>query len=96
MSFPSYVKDPDARLDYEIDWSEWLGSLPAVGDVITDSVWECDDPAIVLEDAQFDNTSATVFASGGVIGTTYLITNRIETGQGRINDQTIRLKIKAK
>jgi len=91
MSFPSFIKDPDARLDYEIDWSEWLPT----GDVITASAWECDDPAMVLEDEDFDNTSATVFASGGVIGTSYLVVNRIETGQGRINDQTIKIKIKA-
>lgn len=91
MSFPSFVKDPDARLDYEIDWSEWLPT----GDTIIVSTWECDDDAVTLEDATSDDDSATVFVGGGVIGTSYLVTNRIETGQGRINDQTIKIKIKS-
>ena len=91
MSFPSFVKDPDARLDYEVDWSEWLST----GDTIITSTWECDDAALVLDDDAHDDDSAAVFASGGVIGTSYLMVNRIETAQGRINDQTIKLKIKA-
>ena len=90
MSFPSFVKDPDARLDYEVDWSEWM---PA-GDSITASIWECDDAAIIIDDEQFGADSATAFISGGVLGTSYLVINRIETGQGRINDQTIKIKIK--
>lgn len=90
MSFPQFIKDPDARLDYEVDWSEWLPT----GDAITASLWECEDAALVLDDEQFDTNSATVFASAGVLGTTYFVVNRIETGQGRINDQTIRIKIK--
>ena len=91
MAFPSFVKDPDARLDYEVDWSEWLPS----GDTIVLSEWEVDDAALTLDGEDFNTLSAVVFASDGVLGSSYLVTNRITTDQGRINDKTIKIKIKA-
>lgn len=92
MSFPTYTQDPQDRLDYEIDWSEWL---PA-GDTIIGSTWEASDAAIILEDDEITNseTAAVVFISGGVVGQSYTVTNHMETGQGRKKDQTLKIKIK--
>ena len=91
MSFPSFTQDPQDRLDYEIDWSEWLPT----GDTIITSTWAVDDAALTLDDDSATTTAATVFASGGVIGSAYLVTNHIETGQGREKDQTIKIKIRS-
>lgn len=91
MSFPSTIKDPDARLDYHRNWANWLE-----GDTLISSTWLCDAPEITLEDSDFESTGlTTIFASGGEIGNTYLLVNRIETGQGRVDDRTIKIKIKA-
>jgi len=37
----TFIKDPDAVLDYSVDWSKWLA-----GDQIQTSAWSVSDPAI--------------------------------------------------
>ena len=92
MSFPTFAKDPDERLDYKIDWTKLLPS----GDTIVASSWETYDPKIVAEDGQFDDTSATIWVRSGEVGAEYLVTNHIETLGGRKEDQSIKVKIKEK
>lgn len=82
-----FTKDPDAKLDFPIDWSDWLGS-----DTITASTWSV--PAgLTLENEAFDPKEATVWLSGGTDGAVYIVTNRITTAEGRINEASIRLKV---
>lgn len=82
-------KDPDATLDYVIDWEEWLPD----GDIVTASEWSVPDGITAAAHAYTDTTS-TVWLSGGVVGETYFVENRITTDAGRITDRTFRLKIK--
>jgi len=93
MAFPSFTQDPNARLDYEVDWSEWLPD----GDTLLTSTWTPGDPAIVCDGGTTDATSARIFVSfnNPTIGQRYIATNHIETVQGRVNDQTIRIKVKS-
>jgi hypothetical protein len=85
----TYTKDPDAVLDYSVDWTLWLA-----GDLIATSQWIL-EPAADLEAAVDTNTTtkATVWLRGGVAGTTYLATNRIVTLGGRTDDRTISIKV---
>ena len=82
-------KDPNAKLDYTIDWAQWLGT-----DTITDSTWEVSSPELIIESASNTNTTTTVWLSAGLAGQVYIVTNRITTTLGRIQDQSFRLKIK--
>ena len=87
----TFKQDPQAQLDYKVDWSAWLG----VGETITTSSWVL-DPGITQgtpAPASHDNTSATIWLSGGVAGTTYNVTNHIATSAGRINDRSISVHI---
>lgn len=84
----SYVKDPDAVLDYQVDWSAWLD-----GDTITTSEWIVPDGIVKDSDSHTD-TAATIWLSGGTLNTTYLVTNRITTAAGRTDDRTIRITIR--
>lgn len=82
-----YVKDPEAVLDYHSDWTAWLD-----GDVITASTWTA-DPGITIETdpphaATHDDTTTTVWLSGGTPGTVYSVTNHITTAAGREDDRT--------
>jgi len=95
MSIPTYIHDPDTRLDYPMNWGPWL---PA-GDIIVASVWVTPTPAIVnFEDGAFTDTTTIIFVElvNPVIGVKYTATNRITTQDGRIEDQSIRLKVKEK
>ncbi len=85
----TFTKDPDAILDYSVDWSLWLA-----GDEISTSEWLLEEGAI-LEQVIASNTTAkaTVWLRGGQAGTTYLVTNRIVTVGGRTDDRTISVKV---
>jgi hypothetical protein len=80
--------DPDAVLDYTIDWSQWLGD----GETIAASTW--DVPAGLTEVDESETTTATsVRVSGGTAGTMYSVTNHIVTSTGQEDDRTIRLNV---
>lgn len=85
----TFTKDPDAVLDYSVDWSAWLA-----GDEIASSEWLLEDGALI-EIVTDTNTAtkATVWLRGGNAGTTYLVTNRIVTTGGRTDDRTISVKV---
>jgi len=84
----SYIKDPDAVLDYAIDWSAWLDT-----DTITDSDWTTTE-GITIDSDSFTDTASTVWLSGGTAGDTYSVTNHITTTAGRQDDRSIKIKCK--
>jgi hypothetical protein len=86
------LKDPDAVLDYAIDWgAEYLN-----GDLIAESDWSV-DPAevdgVTVVGSDFDATVSTVKASGGAPGKIYKLVNRVVLGSGRIDDRSIVLRV---
>ena len=82
-----FQKDPDAILDYTVDWSRWLGT-----DTILTSQWTV--PTGLTEvSATNTPTSATVWLSGGTAGQSYPVTNRITTAGGRTEDRTITIRV---
>jgi hypothetical protein len=80
------TKDPDAYLDYGLDWSDWLGT-----DTISVSTWLVSggDGSLVVDDEINSSTGTTAWVEGGTVGSTYLLTNRITTVAGRIDDRSI-------
>jgi hypothetical protein len=83
-------KDPNELLDYQIDWLPRL-----VDDTIATSAWTI--PAGLTNASEtFTNQTTTVWLSGGTIGETYSILNRITTAGGRTMDQTVNLTIASK
>jgi len=85
-----FVKDPDAILDYTVDWSEWLDT-----DTIASSDWEV--PSGMSEQSSSNTTlTATVWLSGGTTDNTYAVVNRIVTAAGRTDDRTIYIRVEEK
>jgi len=80
------IKDPDAVLDYSVDWSAWL-----VDDTITTSGWTIAGPdaSLVVDSDSKSATAATVWLSGGAEQRKYSVTNRITTAMGRTEDRTV-------
>ena len=91
MSF--LLKDPDAVLDYSIDWgAEYL----ADGELLAASEWSVtpDLPGgIAVVGSDFDATTSTVRAAGGVAGQLYVLANRVTTAVGRIDDRSIVIRV---
>ena len=85
----TFTKDPDAVLDYSVDWSLWLA-----GDQISSSEWLLEEGALLQQVTESNTTTkATVWLRGGHAGTTYLVTNRIVTVGGRTDDRTLSVKV---
>lgn len=85
-----FHKDPEAVLDYSIDWTAWLD-----GDTISVSAWTV--PAGITQDsASASTTGTTIWLSGGAAGETYTLVNHITTAAGREDDRTIRIKVREK
>lgn len=81
------IKDPDALLDYSIDWTEWLATAT---DTISASTWTI--PSQLTEfTSSFGTATTVVWLSGGTAGEVYDVTNQIITFGGRIEDRTIQL-----
>lgn len=78
-------KDPDATLDYTVDWSDWLAPL---ADVIVSVQW-VPSAGIVVESFSNSSATATVFVSGGVVDADEFVTCHITTAGGRTDDRTI-------
>ena len=91
MSF--LLKDPEAVLDYMVDWgTEYLGS----SDVLSNSDWSVipDEPGgVTVVPGAFDGRSAIVKASGGVPGRVYRLVNRVELISGRVDSRSITVRV---
>jgi hypothetical protein len=86
------LKDPDAVLDYSVDW----GAEYLLGDLIADSDWtvdpdEPDGVAIVGND--FDAATAIVKAAGGVPGRLYRLVNHVLLQSGRVDSRSVVLRV---
>ena len=82
-----YSKTPPEILDYGWDWDRWLS-----GDAIQASTWLV-PTGITLVSQTSDATSTTIWLSGGTLGETYTLTNRITTAAGRTAERVFDLKI---
>ena len=85
MAVERFLKDPDAVLDYEIDWSTWLGT-----DTINNSSWTT-GTGITIDSDTNTTTAAKVWLSGGTAGIRYTLTNSIVTAAGREEDRSIEI-----
>jgi hypothetical protein len=95
-----FTKDPDAKLDYGVDWSNWLQD----GETITSSDWAVErrdgapvepDGLSVLQNPSpsTDGEQTTVWVEGGQVGVTYELINSIDTDGQREDDRTIEIYV---
>jgi hypothetical protein len=93
MSF--LLKDPDAVLDYEVDWSaDYLGT-----DVLSGSEWSvspAEASGLTILEQLFDGGLATVKASGGTVGHVYRLTNHISLESGLRDSRSVVIRVEAR
>lgn len=86
----TFVKDPEAVLDYQVDWTNWLQT----GETISTSTWTVPSPLTQPTLASNTTTKATVWLGGGTDGATYRVTNRVVTNGGRTNDRSLTIVVR--
>lgn len=80
-------KAPTDVLDYELNWTRWLGT-----DTIATSSWEV--PVGVTKESESNSTKrAVIWLSGGTTGQSYTLTNTITTAGGRTRSQDVILPV---
>ena len=87
MARKTFVKDPNAVLDYEFDWSEWLALGETISSVTVTAT------GVTLDSSPNDTSSVTAWVSGGTAGTTATVACRITTTMSRVDERTITLRI---
>lgn len=90
-----FIKDPDALLDYKVDWGEWLGndqiiSAAAINDAVASAQASGLRIASVVVSA---STAVVAWLSAGVLDNEYTVTVRIWTSAGRRNDECFTVAI---
>ena len=84
------VKDPQATLDYRFDWAAWLTT-----DTIATVTWTV--PTGITQTAITNTTTtATIWLSGGTVGTRYTVVCRITTAAGRIDERSLVVSVQQK
>ena len=89
----TFTKDPDAILDYTVDWTDWLND--GTPDTIIASTWTA-EAGITIDSDSNTLTTATVILSGGTLGEVYTVTNRIVTDQGLQDERSIFIRMRNK
>jgi hypothetical protein len=92
----TYVADPNARLDYAVDWAQDDDPSPALqpDETIVSSTWTVPVGITQTTPAPGINGSmATIWLTGGTVGTTYRITNHVTTDQGRDDQRSFKITI---
>jgi hypothetical protein len=87
----SFIKDPDAVLDYKWDWSDWLDTGETIASHTIAAVTGITKDSSALTDA---NTSVTAWYSGGTALNDYTVTCQIVTTDSRTDDRSITIKVR--
>jgi hypothetical protein len=86
---PWITKSPDETLDYNVDWSEWLGT-----DTIDSVAWTV--PTDLTEEAESStDTVATIWLSGGTTPDDDIVTCQITTAAGRVASRSFQVRMQA-
>jgi len=85
-----FYKDPDAELDYAVDWSTWL----ATGENISTYVVTADSSLITISTHSISSAVVTAWLSGGNVGQTYNVSVKVVTSGSRTDERSFKVKIK--
>ena len=88
-------KDPNATLDYTLDWSEYTQA----GDALATATWTTstisgDAAPLTIGAATINTDKATVLISGGTAGNIYTVTCAITTTDSLIDRRAFRIVVK--
>lgn len=89
MSF--YLKDPQSRVDYAIDWAPYLD-----GRTIIDSLWTvvpAEGDGVEVEDDSFTPDRTVARLTGGFTGGCYSVSNQVTLSDGTSDARSIALRV---
>jgi len=103
LALKKFIKDPNAKLDYALDWTAWLTPFSDTLTAATASVTPTGGITLASSyNGSFAATAtltpgnyiATFWATGGTAGNSYDITVHVTTASGRQDDRTVTITCK--
>lgn len=85
-----FYKDPNAVLDYAVDWSTWL----ATGETISTYTVAVDSSLITISTYSMSSGVVKAWLSGGNVGQTYAVTVKVVTSGSRTDERSFKVKVK--
>jgi hypothetical protein len=96
MAGPTFEKDPQATLDFSVDWATNFNSAGSPTPTISTSSWTVPSGLTqVSASVNGDNTVATVVVSGGAAGTVYELVNHIIRSDTLEDDRSIYIYVRS-
>ena len=80
-------KDPDEKLRFEFDWSDWLDAGEAV------STGTATATGVTLVTGSLSGSVYTAYVEGGTVGATGTVTCQVTTNSPQIAQRSIELNI---
>lgn len=87
-----FLKDPDAVIDYRIDWSAAIGA----GGTLQSSQWvvqPVEAGGVAVQSSAIAGQVATVRLGGGLPGHVYTVGNRVSLVDGSIDERSLTLRV---
>lgn len=87
-----YLKDPQSRVDYAIDWSAHYVD----GQTIAASSWTvspAEPGGIAVDGSSFDLLRTAATLTGGVAGHVYSVGNRATLSDGRVDERSLIIRV---
>lgn len=85
-----FYKDPTAVLDYAVDWSTYLGTAEAISTYAV----AVDSSLVTITTHSLTSDTITAWVSGGIVGSVYTVSVKIETDASRTDERSFKIKIK--
>lgn len=83
-----FNKDPNAVLDYTVDWSGWLN-----GDTIATSLFTVSPITMTINSQSNTTLAGTVWLSAGITGVAYTVLHHITTAGGRTDERSFMVSV---
>jgi len=93
MSIADWVKDPNSTLDFSFDWSDWVEGGDSISsfEIIYNTTTHTGQ--LLINQTSLSENIVTVWLSAGRKNMKYMITCRVTTVDGRVEDSTRAIKI---
>ena len=92
MLLGTVTKQPLDRIDFDVDFSEWLTERG--GDALGTVAGKVSDPALLLIGRSHDGSKVKQWIEGGEDGGIYTVTLTATTNGGRVKEVEIRVRVR--
>lgn len=86
----SFTKQPTERLDYDVDFSDWLPN----GDAIITTAVTSSPSGLTVYVTDAATLIPKLWVSGGLDRISYVVSVTVETNQGRNKEVNFKIKVK--